>query len=72
MRLARDEDPTFFFLVKPILTRIEEIPSFLDFIHGGVDMNLMVAVDFTASNGNPTNQNSLHYFVPGKNLNSLM
>ena len=32
---------------------VKEIPSFLDYINAGVDMNLMVAIDFTASNGDP-------------------
>ena len=37
------------------------IPSFLDYINAGLDMNLVVGVDFTGSNGNPNYPNSLHY-----------
>ena len=37
------------------------VPSFLDFIRGGTEVNFTVAVDFTASNGNPNDQRSLHY-----------
>jgi copine 5/8/9 len=36
--------------------------SFLDFIFCGVEINLMVAIDFTLSNGDPSHPDSLHYF----------
>lgn len=36
-------------------------PSFIDYIRGGLQLNLHVAIDFTASNGNPYDQNSLHH-----------
>ena len=32
---------------------IEEISTFLDYIKGGVQLNLIIAVDFTASNKSP-------------------
>lgn len=38
--------------------------SFLDFITGGCNISLVVAVDFTASNMNPMSPNSLHYLNP--------
>ncbi|KAK9215387.1 hypothetical protein WN944_007392 [Citrus x changshan-huyou] len=44
--------------------------SFLDYISSGFELNFMVAVDFTASNGNPRNPNSLHYIDPSGRLNS--
>ncbi|XP_044498776.1 protein BONZAI 3-like [Mangifera indica] len=44
--------------------------SFLDYISSGFELNFMVAVDFTASNGNPRNSNSLHYIDPSGQLNS--
>ncbi|KAJ6883622.1 hypothetical protein NC652_030761 [Populus alba x Populus x berolinensis] len=44
--------------------------SFLDYISSGFELNFMVAVDFTASNGNPRNQDSLHYIDPSGRLNS--
>ncbi|KAL0009894.1 hypothetical protein SO802_005002, partial [Lithocarpus litseifolius] len=44
--------------------------SFLDYISSGSELNFMVAVDFTASNGNPRNPNSLHYIDPFGRLNS--
>lgn len=36
-------------------------PTFLDFIQGGTQLNFTVAIDFTASNGDPTDPRSLHY-----------
>ncbi|XP_050276699.1 protein BONZAI 3-like isoform X1 [Quercus robur] len=44
--------------------------SFLDYISSGFELNFMVAVDFTASNGNPWNPDSLHYIDPSGRLNS--
>ncbi|KAL6899120.1 hypothetical protein ACP4OV_005778 [Aristida adscensionis] len=38
--------------------------TFLDYISGGCQLNFMVAVDFTASNGNPRLPDSLHYIDP--------
>jgi len=43
---------------------IVSVPSFLDFIQGGTQVNFTVAVDFTASNGKPTDPTSLHYRDP--------
>eukprot|EP01083_Nonionella_stella_P198472 728659_1 len=34
--------------------------TFIDYLQGGVDMSLMVAIDFTASNNHPSNIDSLH------------
>ena len=35
--------------------------SFYDFLHGGVQLNLITAIDFTASNRDPRDPRSLHY-----------
>ena len=35
--------------------------SFIDYLRGGMQINLWVAIDFTGSNGIPTQPNSLHY-----------
>ncbi|XP_025107723.1 copine-8-like [Pomacea canaliculata] len=43
---------------------IQQHQSFLDYIKGGLQMQFMVAIDFTASNGNPTHPSSLHYIHP--------
>eukprot|EP00466_Bigelowiella_natans_P005999 jgi/Bigna1/91663/estExt_fgenesh1_pg.C_1110041 len=39
--------------------------SFLDYVRGGCQINLMIAIDFTASNGDPSNNRSLHYIGSG-------
>ncbi|CAD7705375.1 unnamed protein product [Ostreobium quekettii] len=39
-------------------------PSFLDYIASGFEISFLVAVDFTISNGRPTNRASLHYLDP--------
>ncbi|XP_023516227.1 protein BONZAI 1-like isoform X3 [Cucurbita pepo subsp. pepo] len=44
--------------------------TFLDYIAGGYEMNFMVAVDFTASNGNPRLPDSLHFIDPSGRPNS--
>ncbi|XP_030646744.1 copine-8 isoform X3 [Chanos chanos] len=38
--------------------------TFLDYIKGGTQINFTVAIDFTASNGNPAQPTSLHYMNP--------
>ncbi|XP_010896167.1 copine-8 [Esox lucius] len=38
--------------------------TFLDYIKGGTQINFTVAIDFTASNGNPSQPTSLHYMSP--------
>lgn len=42
--------------------------SFLDFITGGTQLNCTIAIDFTASNGDPRQSNSLHYMGPTPTL----
>ncbi|KAL2345739.1 hypothetical protein Fmac_007024 [Flemingia macrophylla] len=44
--------------------------SFIDYISSGFELNFMVAVDFTASNGNPQHPDSLHYIDVYGQLNS--
>jgi len=45
-------------------------PSFLDYIANGYELNFMVAIDFTASNGNPRLPDSLHYMDPSGRSNA--
>lgn len=40
--------------------------SFLDYLREGIQLHFTVAVDFTASNGNPKENSSLHYLEEGK------
>ncbi|XP_074292780.1 protein BONZAI 3-like [Silene latifolia] len=44
--------------------------SFLDYLSSGFELNFMVAVDFTSSNGNPRLPQSLHYIDPSGQLNA--
>ncbi|KAK6928767.1 Copine, C-terminal [Dillenia turbinata] len=44
--------------------------TFLDYITGGCELNFMVAIDFTASNGNPRLPDSLHYIDPSGRPNA--
>ncbi|KAI3979601.1 hypothetical protein MKX01_013696 [Papaver californicum] len=44
--------------------------TFLDYISSGFELNFMVAIDFTASNGNPHYPDSLHYIDPSGRFNS--
>ncbi|PIA44583.1 hypothetical protein AQUCO_01700286v1 [Aquilegia coerulea] len=46
------------------------LDSFLDYVSTGYELNFMVAVDFTASNGNPQFPDSLHYIDPTGRLNA--
>ncbi|NXA61406.1 CPNE5 protein, partial [Mohoua ochrocephala] len=43
---------------------VEAEHTFLDYIRGGTQLNFTVAIDFTASNGNPSQPTSLHYLNP--------
>jgi copine 5/8/9 len=50
--------------------KCEERATFLDYIFGGCEINVHVAIDFTLSNGDPSKSDSLHYINPhtGTNL----
>nr|XP_057915718.1 copine-3-like isoform X1 [Doryrhamphus excisus]XP_057915719.1 copine-3-like isoform X1 [Doryrhamphus excisus]XP_057915720.1 copine-3-like isoform X1 [Doryrhamphus excisus]XP_057915721.1 copine-3-like isoform X1 [Doryrhamphus excisus]XP_057915722.1 copine-3-like isoform X1 [Doryrhamphus excisus]XP_057915723.1 copine-3-like isoform X1 [Doryrhamphus excisus]XP_057915724.1 copine-3-like isoform X1 [Doryrhamphus excisus]XP_057915725.1 copine-3-like isoform X1 [Doryrhamphus excisus]XP_05791572 len=39
--------------------------TFLDYIFGGCQINVTIAIDFTGSNGDPRTPQSLHYIQPG-------
>lgn len=40
-------------------------PTFIDYLTSGLRLNMVTAIDFTASNGNAASPRSLHYFAPG-------
>lgn len=44
-------------------------PTFTDYIRGGCELNLCVAIDFTGSNGDPRSPGTLHYIHPDGQLN---
>lgn len=41
--------------------RVTEDVTFLDYIIGGCEISLVIAIDFTASNGDPSQRGSLHF-----------
>lgn len=43
--------------------------SFLDYIFGGLELTVNIAIDYTLSNGPPTDRNSLHYIDPMTGMN---
>ena len=44
--------------------------NFYDYIHGGIQLNLITAIDFTSSNRDPRDPRSLHYIAPnGDSIN---
>ena len=47
--------------------KVERQHSFLEYIFGGCEVDLSIAIDFTLSNGDPRRPNSLHYFDPARN-----
>jgi copine 5/8/9 len=38
-----------------------EKPTFIDYLKGGMQINLCVAIDYTASNGEMSQASSLHF-----------
>ena len=46
---------------------IKKRSSFLEYIFGGCEIGLTVAIDFTLSNGHPSKPNSLHFLDMNKN-----
>lgn len=44
--------------------KTDERPEFVDYLSGGCQISLAVAIDFTASNGDPRQPGTPHYFHP--------
>lgn len=47
--------------------KCEERATFLDYVFGGCEIGVHVAIDFTLSNGDPSKPNSLHSLHTGTN-----
>jgi len=50
--------------------KIEQDTTFLDYVRGGLKINLVVAVDMTGSNGKPNSPESLHFIHPNTGENA--
>jgi Copine/C2 domain len=48
----------------PNVVQVSERPEFIDYLTGGCQISLAVAIDFTASNGDPRQEGTPHYFHP--------
>mmetsp|Transcript_12442 Transcript_12442/g.27394 ORF Transcript_12442/g.27394 Transcript_12442/m.27394 type:complete len:352 (-) Transcript_12442:551-1606(-) len=53
----------------PYVTPLGKKPTFVDYLSGGCQLNLSVAIDFTGSNGDPRQPGTLHHVNPSS-LNS--
>jgi hypothetical protein len=53
----------------PSLARKHKKPEFLDYLAGGLEINLSIAIDFTGSNGDPRQPGTLHHIHPSGELN---
>jgi Copine len=53
--------------VKLVDLKFDRRFSFLDYVFGGCEISLGIAIDFTLSNGDPKDPKSLHYFDKNKN-----
>ncbi|MEJ1288042.1 hypothetical protein NN561_019071 [Cricetulus griseus] len=62
--LARGQSQFNIYEVTLLSFAVESESTFLDYIKGGTQINFTVAIDFTASNGNPSQSTSLHYMSP--------
>lgn len=49
---------------RPSMVAPQERPEFIDYLTGGCQISLAVAIDFTASNGDPRKEGTPHFFHP--------
>eukprot|EP01022_Parablepharisma_sp_SALTPOND_P033544 TRINITY_DN88983_c1_g1_i1.p1 TRINITY_DN88983_c1_g1~~TRINITY_DN88983_c1_g1_i1.p1 ORF type:complete len:667 (-),score=68.56 TRINITY_DN88983_c1_g1_i1:61-1941(-) len=54
-------------VLRPLHCEKREQHTFLDYITNGLEIALIVAIDFTGSNGDPSEPSSLHYFDLSQN-----
>jgi hypothetical protein len=53
--------------VAPPVTGPASRANFIDYISGGCELSVVVAIDFTGSNGDPRQPGTLHYLMGGQN-----
>ena len=49
-----------------------ERPTFIDYLRSGWQVGMTVAIDYTQSNGNPSDRNSLHFLGPNNQYESAL
>ena len=64
LKLRRDGKDKSYGEIYAGSAEIEHQPSFAEYLSRGLQINLAVSVDFTGSNGDPRQPNSLHYMNP--------
>ena len=74
MEDLQKQPPVDFTLVNPKIKKpgklilenyqLIQTPNFIDYLKSGLQLNLVVAIDFTGSNGSPSSPSSLHYAGP--------
>lgn len=47
--------------------KVERQHSFLEYVFGGCEIDISLAIDFTLSNGDPRTPSSLHFMDPNRN-----
>ncbi|OHT03805.1 Copine family protein [Tritrichomonas foetus] len=52
--------------IKFINLQVVRKPTFYDYLRSGIQLNLVTAIDFTASNRDPRDPQSLHYIAQGQ------
>lgn len=53
-----------------VRSNVVTLPSFIEYLHSGLQLNFHVAVDYTASNGDPRTPQSLHFLRNDGIMNS--
>jgi hypothetical protein len=56
-------------LAPPNIPNIQKKPEFIDYLTGGCEISMAVAIDFTASNGDPRQEGTPHYINPSNEWN---
>lgn len=64
IEVAAEEDDI---VIEPV--EVFTRPTFTDYIAGGLQLHMTIAIDATASNGDPRKPTSLHYFKPDDGQN---
>jgi len=69
MQLSGQKGKTLLAKVKVSQVRISPVYTFMEYITTGTQIHCCFAIDFTASNGDPTAPNSLHHMSQNSRIN---